>query len=100
MPLLDGGAGEGVDLDAAGEGGLALLADGLALARAERGKEIVEAGVAVIVPVKLPAGALQETGGAEALPLALRRESDVQRGHFVAARQLDHRRDERVARVG
>src|SRR5260221_7422187 len=99
MPLLDGGAGQRVDLDAAGDGRLALLADGLALARAERGKEIVEAGVAVIFPVELLAGALQETGGAEALPLAAQREGDVQRGYFVAARQLDHRRDQRVGRL-
>jgi len=78
MPLLDGGAGQRVDLDAAGKRGFTLLADGLALARAERGKKLIEARVAVILPVELLAGSLQEPGGAEALPLSLRREGDMQ----------------------
>src|SRR5258708_37427710 len=76
MPLLRGGAGQGVDLDAAGKRGLGLSADGLSPARAERGEAIIEAGVAVIFPVELLAGALQETGGAEALPLPARRAGD------------------------
>src|SRR5207245_11675626 len=69
MPLFDGAAGHRVNLDAAGERGLALLANGLALARAEGGEKIIEALIALIIPVELLASALEEAGGTETLPL-------------------------------
>ena len=50
-----------VDGDAGGERLAPFALDRLAVARIERGEEIVEALVAVIVPVELLVGALQES---------------------------------------
>jgi hypothetical protein len=65
-------------LELRGQGLRALLAYRLALARGERGQEIVEGGVARIVPVELLVGALEEVAGSEPVPLVFAQEGDVQ----------------------
>ena len=72
-------------LDAGRERFLALAADGLALARGERGQEIVEAGVAGIVPMELLVGALQEAALAEqrAIPASVRKVTCADDSSFV-----------------
>ena len=54
-----------------------LAADGLALARGQRGEEIIEVAIAGICPVELLVGALEKALLAEELPFRLGRESDV-----------------------
>ena len=66
------GAREPGHLDAGLKRLLALAADGLALARGEAGKEVVETGVAGILPMELLVGALQEAALAERAPFRLR----------------------------
>ena len=83
------GAGEPGDLDAGRERFLALAADGLALARGERGQEIVETGVAAILPVELLVVALQEAALAEQAPFRLGQEGDVRRRQLVCRGDLD-----------
>ena len=73
------GAGEPGHLDAGLKRLLALAADGLALARGEAAKEVVEAGVAGILPMELLVGALQEAALAERAPFRLGQEGDVGR---------------------
>ena len=55
----------------------ALAPDGLALARGERGEEIVEGCVARVLPVELLVGALQEAALAEQAPFVFGEEGDV-----------------------
>jgi len=76
---------------------VALLADRLALARGECGQEIVEAAVAVIVPVILPAEPQQPAAFAEALPVGLAAEGGMNRADAVVAGDLGHHVDHGVA---
>ena len=71
--------------DAVGQRVVALAADGLALARGERGEEIVEAPVAGIFPVELLVGALQESEFAEEAEFRLGGESHVNAGGGIDA---------------
>ncbi len=64
MPLLDRGAGQVLHLQPFDRRG-AFLADRLALARGEGGEEILEAGIAFIVPVELAVEADQPAGPLE-----------------------------------
>ncbi len=101
MRFRDVGAADALDGDAVAERLGAFLAHRLALARGEGGEEIVEGGVAVVVPVKLLIGALEEAGVAERLPLAFVEEGDVQRGGAEALRDLDGRcREQPLALLG
>ena len=68
------------DLDAALDRPLALGANGLALARGERGQEILEALIALVPPVELLIVAPEESVLARELPLLARGEGDVKRG--------------------
>ena len=58
--------------DAGGERVRALAANGLALARGERGQERIERVVAGILPMELLVGALEEAALAQQLPFRLR----------------------------
>ena len=69
--LGDVAAGQPVDRDAGRERLAPLALDRLALARGERGEEVVEGGVAVIVPVELLVGALQEAGSPRSFAFGL-----------------------------
>ena len=89
------GAGEPGHLDAGRQRLLALAADGLALARGERGQEVVEAGIAGILPMELLVGALQEAALAERAPFRLGQEGDVGRGQLAGGGDLDQRIGER-----
>ena len=60
-------------------------------------QEIVEGRVAVILPVELLVGALQEAVLAEQAPFGLGQEGDVHRRHLVAGGNLDQRVGERAA---
>ncbi len=75
--LGDVAAVERVDRDAVRHRVAPLALDRLAVARIERGEEIVETGVTLVVPVELLVGALQETVFGEELPFRLAREGDV-----------------------
>jgi hypothetical protein len=55
----------------------ALALDGLAVARVQGGEEIIEGVVALIVPVELLVGPLQEAVFGQELPLRLARKGDV-----------------------
>ena len=70
-------AGEPVHADAVRERVLAFAADGLALARRERGEEILERRVAGVLPVELLIVALKEAEFAEKAPFRLGRKGDV-----------------------
>jgi hypothetical protein len=59
----------------------ALLADCLALARVQRGQEIVERAVVLVSPVVLDAQAGEKSDLFQHIALAPRSECDVQRGH-------------------
>ena len=72
--------GHPFDLDPAAKRLAPFLADRLALARGERGEEIVEAAIAVVPPVELLVGPLEEAELAGKLPFLAREEGDVQRG--------------------
>ncbi len=87
----DGRAGDPLDRDAAAQGLAALLAHRLALARGELAEEIVELRVALVVPVELLIGALQEALRPQRRPLVLGQEGEVQRGDAEALRDLDRR---------
>ena len=82
--LGDVAAVDPLDGDAGRSRLLALLAHGLALARGERGEEVVEVRVAGVVPVELLVRALQEPVLAQPAPLALAQEGDVHARHAVA----------------
>ena len=73
-----------MDGDAIGERILAFAADHFALARGERGEEVIEGRVAGVDPVELTVGALQIAARAEQFPLRLRKEGDVHRGGIRA----------------
>ena len=92
-------AGEPVHADAIGQRVVALAADGLALTRRKRGEEVVERGVAGILPVELLVGALQETEFAEETKFRLGGEGDVDTGGAVDAAQFDQSGGERLARL-
>ena len=80
-------AGEPVHGHAVRQRLMALAAYGLALARGERGEEFVEARIALIFPVELLVGALQESEFAEETKFRLSRERHVNaRGAFDAAK--------------
>src|SRR5260221_8749 len=70
----------GAGLDAGGESVAALAPDGLALARRQRGEEIVEGREAAVCPMELLVGAQQEATLAERTPFRLGHEGDVGRG--------------------
>ena len=57
-----------------------LALDRLAMARIEGGEEIVEGAVALIVPVELLVGALQEAMFGEKFPFGFAGKGDVNRG--------------------
>ena len=80
MAFGDFRAGQKLDLDAMGERRLALVPDGLSLARREIGQKLVEIHVTFVDEMKLLAGALQEARCAERLPFGTRGKSDVERG--------------------
>ncbi len=75
--LGDGVAGELVNGDAVGQRIAAFAADGLAVPRGQCREKILECRVAVIVPVELLVGSLQESRFGEAGPFLLPREGDV-----------------------
>src|SRR5437763_11796581 len=75
----EAGAGEPFDLDAGCQRVLAFAPDGLALARGERAEEILERAVALVLPVELLIGALEEAALAEQAPFFGGRERDVDR---------------------
>ena len=75
----DVAASQGVDRDSSSDGLTALALDRLAMARVERGKEIVKAAKTVIVPVKLLIGALQEAVLGQKLPFRFARERHMHR---------------------
>ena len=68
------------DLDPAAERLAALLPDRFPLARGERLQEIVEAPIALVVPVELLVGPLEQADVAGKLPFLAGEEGDVQRG--------------------
>src|SRR3954451_11360867 len=65
--------------EAGGRGIPPFPADRLALARGQRTEEVVEAGIALVVPVELRAEPPQPAGLAERVPLRLLAEGDVDR---------------------
>ena len=75
----------------------ALAADGLALARGERGEEGVEGVIAGVLPMELLVGALQVAARAEQPPFRLGQEGDVDRGGVGALADVDQRVGERRA---
>jgi hypothetical protein len=77
------GAGQPFDSDAGGERFFALAADDLALARIERGEEILERRVAVVLPMELLVGALQIAARAQRLPFGLRQKRHVRGREFA-----------------
>jgi hypothetical protein len=79
---------------------LALLADRLALARRQRRQEIVEAAVAVVVPVVLPAEPQEPAMLAEALPVGLGAIGGVDRADVIVASDLGQHVDQGVAYAG
>ncbi len=79
MDFLDGGAGQELDLDTAGERLLAFAADHLALPGSELGQEGLEIRVALIDEVKLLSSALQESRRAERFPFRSSRKRNVGR---------------------
>ena len=97
MGFGDVGAGQPVDFEAVREGLAAFAADRLALARGQRGEEGVEIGIAVILPVKLTVGALQETALAEMMPFVFGDEGPVRRGGARLATEFDRAGDQPVA---
>ena len=76
----DVAAAQGDEFQAAIVGIAALAADRFAFARRKGGEEIVEAGVAGVVPMKLHAHPAQPAGIAEFGPFGLGAEGDVNRG--------------------
>src|ERR1700722_15835782 len=91
VPGFDRGAGKRLYCDAVI--GLAPLAFYLfALARIERAEKIVEALIALILPMKLPSQALQESRRGEQLVFRLGRKGHMQRRDFRPLGDLDHRR--------
>ena len=70
-------------LDAGRQRVLAFAADGLALARGKPGEEIVEGGVALVLPVELLVGALQEAAATERRPFRLGEKGYVRGGEVV-----------------
>ena len=89
------GAGEPLDLDAAGERVAPLAADRLALARSERAEEILERREAAILPVKLLIVAPEKAALAEQRPLRFRHEGNVRRGCLAQPAQLHQALSER-----
>src|ERR1700722_19891267 len=83
--------------DAVGQGIAPFAADGLALARRKRGEEIVECGVAGILPVKLLVGALQKSVFAEEFELRFGGEGNVNAGSLVEPAELDQACGQRLA---
>ncbi len=61
----------------------------LALARGEAAEEVVEAGVAFVVPMELLVVTLQESALAERAPFRLGEEGDVRRGQVAGGGDLD-----------
>ena len=80
MALLDLAPRKRPDGEAGLRHGLPLLAYLLALARGEGREEVVEAAIALVEPVELNAGALQQPGLAHQVELVFGGEGDVQRG--------------------
>ena len=78
---------------------LAFAADGLALARRERGEEIVERRVAGVLPVELLVVALQESEFAEKAEFRLGRKGDVNAGCVVDPAELEKTGGESPAAV-
>ena len=76
---------------------MSLASNGLAFARGERGKEIVEALVAGIIPMELLVGALQKSQPAKKAIVVFSRESDVNAGSLVDATKFDETSRERAA---
>src|SRR5690606_18667502 len=69
-------------------GGGAFLAQRLALARGQRGEELVERGVAAVVPVELDVAAREPAGALEQRELRRLDEGGVRRGEAVEAAEL------------
>ncbi len=80
MLVPEVGAGDPLDGDAGGERVAPLALDRLALARGERAQEIVEGGIAVVVPVELLVDPAQEAQRPGPLGLGLGQERRVDRG--------------------
>src|SRR5712672_2641612 len=72
-------AGEGVNRNSISDGIAPLALDCLAMARVEGGEEILEAAVALVVPVKLLVVALQEAVAGQELRFGFARKCDVNR---------------------
>src|SRR5208282_3418217 len=96
MPGLDVVAGKRPNFDTVRHRRLALLADGLALARTECGQEIVEISKARVLPMKLLAFTEEKAGIAQGAPFGLARERDMERGDVEALRHCERSRNERV----
>ena len=91
------GAGQPVQTDAGADGLLALAADGLAFPGIKRGEEILERGVARVLPVELLVGALEVATRAEQVPFLLGQEGHVRRGEAVRLGDLGQRVAQRAA---
>ncbi len=77
------------DLDPVAKRLAAFLPDRLPLARGERRKEILEAPIALVPPVELLVGPLEEADVAGELPFLAREEGDVQRRDAEPVGDLD-----------
>jgi hypothetical protein len=73
--------GDPFDLYPAFKRRASLAPDRLALAGSERAQEVLEAGIALILPVELLVGAFKQAQLAGKLPFLAREEGEVQRGH-------------------
>ena len=82
-------AGQGADRAAETSGALAFLADGLALARRERGEEGVEIFVIVVFPVELLGLTAQQTHAFARPGLFFGTEGHMQRRQAIVGRQPD-----------
>ncbi len=100
MRLREVAPSDAFDTDAVGEGGGALLADRLALARGEVGEERLEIRVTGIEEMKLLAGALQEAGFAKRLPFLGGRKGDMDRRGAGLLTQRAQPGDQCLARSG
>ncbi len=94
MGRADGVAGQGDDFAAKGLGAGAFLADVLAFARRERGEEGVKIFVAVVEPMELLAGAMQEAHLTPGLGFGGAAKGEVQGGEAVVGRDLHRALDQ------
>ena len=90
-------AGEPVHGDAGGQRVAPLALDGLALAGRQRLEERVEGGVAVVLPMELLVGAMQEAVADQRLAFRLRQEGEMDRGGLALAAEFEQAGDQPAA---